>query len=111
MVFKKIYTEHMTQNSSTSLRIKKKRWTRKQLLAFGIPAVLIPGMLTALVLGWKPTKLISPKNYYANQTLFPKSGEVAEVYDGDILQKLRFASDFLSINPSNQIFRLRKLQI
>lgn len=61
----------------------KKSWTRKKLLALGIPAVLIPGILTAIVLGWNPAKLLKPQNYYANQTLFPKAGEVAEAYDGD----------------------------
>lgn len=62
---------------------KGTRWTRKKLLAFGIPAVLIPGILTAIVLGWNPTRLVTPQNYYSNQTLFPKTGNVVEVYDGD----------------------------
>lgn len=65
------------------MKKKGKRWTRSKLLAFGIPAVLIPGLLTVLVLGWNPSKLMKTQNYYANQTLFPKSGVVAEVYDGD----------------------------
>lgn len=68
--------------------IKKKagRWTRKRLLALGIPAVLIPGILTAMVLGWNPQTLTKSSNYYANQTLFPKSGKVMEVYDGDTFE-------------------------
>jgi endonuclease YncB( thermonuclease family) len=62
---------------------RAKRWTRKRLIALGLPAVLIPGLLIAMVLGWNPKELIKTNNYYANQTVFPKSGDVAEVYDGD----------------------------
>jgi endonuclease YncB( thermonuclease family) len=59
------------------------RWTRKKLLAIGIPAVLIPGILTAVVLGWNPKVLEKAKNYYEITSLFPKTGVVREVYDGD----------------------------
>lgn len=67
-------------------RVKKKsvwRWDRKRLLALGIPAVLIPGILIAITLGWNPTQLAKSKEYYSIKTLFPKTGAVKEVYDGD----------------------------
>ncbi len=37
----------------------------------------------AMVLGWNPKELTRTKDYYANKTLFPKSGEAVEFYDGD----------------------------
>lgn len=52
-------------------------------MALGIPAVLIPGMLIAMALGWHPTKLTSVKNYQQVKTIFPTSGTVTEVTDGD----------------------------
>ena len=60
-----------------------KRITRKTLLALGIPAVLIPGLMTAMLLGWDPSKLATISNYHAVQKVFPKTGVVREVYDGD----------------------------
>lgn len=62
---------------------KQKRWTRGRLLALGVPAVLIPGLFIAMVLGWKPTQLASVKNYHEIKTIFPSSGIVREVSDGD----------------------------
>lgn len=52
-------------------------------MALGIPAVLIPGLLIAMALGWNPTKLTSVKNYHQIKTIFPTSGVVAGVTDGD----------------------------
>lgn len=52
-------------------------------MALGIPAVLIPGILTAVLLGWNPKQFANVKNYYSVKTLFPKTGVVREVYDGD----------------------------
>lgn len=71
-----IYTEYMVKR-------KAERWTRKRLLAFGIPAVLIPGLALAMTLGWNPTKLETAKNYLAIKTIFPSSGVVSHVNDGD----------------------------
>lgn len=65
---------------------KKRRWTRRWLLALGVPAVLIPGLLVAMVLGWKPTQLTSVKNYYEIKTMFPASGILREVTDGDTFE-------------------------
>lgn len=57
--------------------------TRKQLIAFGVPAVLIPGLLIAIALGWKPDLLTTVKNYHQIKTIFPSSGMVTHVTDGD----------------------------
>lgn len=65
---------------------KKRRPTRKWLLALGVPAVLIPGLLIAMALGWNPTKLTSVKNYYQIKTIFPSSGTAVNVVDGDTFE-------------------------
>ncbi|MEK7141218.1 MAG: thermonuclease family protein [Patescibacteria group bacterium] len=62
---------------------KKSRWTRKRLIALGVPAVLIPGLLIAMALGWNLTKLGEVNDYNQIKTIFPVSGMVAEVADGD----------------------------
>ncbi len=64
-------------------RKKHTRVTRKRLLALGIPAVLIPGLLLAVALGWNPTKLATTKDYHTIQTIFPKEGIVSQIRDGD----------------------------
>lgn len=50
------------------------RWTRKKLLALSVPAILIPGFLAAMFLGWRP-----------NQLIFTQGITVKEVIDGDTL--------------------------
>lgn len=65
---------------------KAKRWTRRRLIALGVPAVLIPGLLIAMVLGWNPTKLGGVTNYHQIKTIFPSSGVVASVMDGDTFE-------------------------
>lgn len=75
-VRKKRYTVVMTNR-------RAKRWTRRRLLSLGVPAVLVPGLLIAMALGWNPTKLTSVKNYQQVKTIFPASGIVTEVTDGD----------------------------
>lgn len=67
-------------------KTKAKRPTRKWLLALGVPAVLIPGLLIAMALGWNPTKLTSVKNYRAITSIFPSSGIVTNVIDGDTFE-------------------------
>lgn len=62
---------------------RNKRWTAKKLVAFGIPAVLIPGILLAITLGWNPKDLVRDRNYYKNTNVFPQSGIVDSVFDGD----------------------------
>jgi len=60
-----------------------KHLTHRQLAALGVSAVLIPGILFANSQGWKPDVLFQTKNYYDNEAVFPKSGVVREVIDGD----------------------------
>lgn len=68
---------------STALRTRARRWTRRRLLSLGIPAVLIPGLLIAMALGWNPLKLEGIKNYQQIKTIFPANGVVSSVTDGD----------------------------
>jgi len=50
----------------------------------GIPAILIPGILFAGIYGIKSISKIN--NYYQSEKMFPKSGIVAEVEDGDTFE-------------------------
>jgi len=63
--------------------MSKKKLSAKSLLRKGVPAVLIPGILAAAVLGWKTGALEKVQNYYQLKTLFPSSGIVSVVEDGD----------------------------
>lgn len=65
---------------------KVSRWTRKRLIALGLPGVLIPGILLAITLGWTPSVLTKINNYHEIKTIFPSSGVVKQVYDGDTFQ-------------------------
>lgn len=71
---------------TSSLRTKRRHPTRKWLLALGVPTVLIPGLLIAMALGWNPSQLSSVKNYHAITSIFPTSGIVASVVDGDTFE-------------------------
>ncbi len=62
---------------------KKVRWSRKQLIALGVPAVQVPGFLIAMALGWNPVKLAGVRDYHQIKTIFPSSGTVTHVTDGD----------------------------
>ncbi|OGG12630.1 hypothetical protein A2875_05465 [Candidatus Gottesmanbacteria bacterium RIFCSPHIGHO2_01_FULL_46_14] len=62
---------------------RKSRWTKARLAGLGIPAVLIPGILLAVALGWNPRELAKVNDFHKIQTLFPKNGTVREVHDGD----------------------------
>lgn len=65
----------------TYLLAKKKVPNYSKLARLGIPAVLIPGIIWASIHGadyWQKVK-----NYYQNRQLFPVSGVVAQVEDGD----------------------------
>lgn len=67
---------------------KKKvgRWTRERLIRLGIPAVLIPGIILAIILGWNPVKLAEVRDYHEIKQVFPESGVVKEVSDGDTFE-------------------------
>ncbi|KKQ92767.1 MAG: putative nuclease [Candidatus Woesebacteria bacterium GW2011_GWB1_39_10] len=58
-----------------------KKLTAKDLFKKKIPGVLIPGLLLASLLGWKGINGI--KNYDAYKSLFPSSGVVETIEDGD----------------------------
>jgi len=62
-----------------------KRLTAKELIKKGVPYVLIPGIIAASILGWKTGALDKVQNYYQLKTLFPTSGVIAQVVDGDTL--------------------------
>jgi len=51
-------------------------WLKK-----GVPAILIPGLILASIYGYKNIDKI--KNYYNDARIFPKSGMVESVEDGD----------------------------
>ncbi|MBI5448927.1 hypothetical protein HY948_01270 [Candidatus Gottesmanbacteria bacterium] len=53
---------------------RKTRWTRRKLLSLGIPTVVIPGLLIAMVLGWNPAQLRKIKNYSQIISVFPTGG-------------------------------------
>jgi len=59
----------------------EKKLTFKELAKKGIPAVLIPGIIFASLYGSKNIEKI--KNYYEAEVIFPKSGMVEVVEDGD----------------------------
>lgn len=65
---------------------KKERWTKERLVRLGIPAILIPGILLAIILGWNPAKLAEVKNYHEIKQMFPDSGTVKAVSDGDTFE-------------------------
>lgn len=65
---------------------RKSHWNRRNLAALGIPAVLIPGLMLAITLGWRPGVLTKSANYYQNASVFPKSGIASNVVDGDTLE-------------------------
>jgi endonuclease YncB( thermonuclease family) len=55
-------------------------WLRK----IGVPAVLIPGIIFATIYGVKNISKLGP-DYYKNKQVFPTSGYVEKVEDGDTL--------------------------
>ena len=64
-------------------KVSKKKLSAKSLLKKGVPAVLIPGLIAAGILGWKSGELEKVKNYYQIKTLFPENGIVTKIEDGD----------------------------
>lgn len=63
-------------------RVKNKRLTADYLRKIGVKEVLIPGLLLAGVLGWRGWETLGP-NFYKNKTVFPNTGIVREIIDGD----------------------------
>jgi endonuclease YncB( thermonuclease family) len=60
-----------------------KKLSAKELIKKGVPYILIPGILAAAALGWKTDALSKIQNYYQMRALFPSSGIVSQVEDGD----------------------------
>jgi endonuclease YncB( thermonuclease family) len=60
-----------------------KKLSAKELIKKGVPYILIPGILAAAALGWKTGALDKIQNYYQMRALFPSSGIVSQVEDGD----------------------------
>jgi endonuclease YncB( thermonuclease family) len=60
-----------------------KKLSAKELIKKGVPYILIPGILAAAALGWKTGALDKIQNYYQVKALFPSSGIVSQVEDGD----------------------------
>ena len=66
-----------------SKKLRTRRLTAKNLIKKGVPYVLIPGILAAGILGWKTGAFEKIKNYYELKSLFPESGIVTKIEDGD----------------------------
>lgn len=60
-----------------------KKLSAKELIKKGVPYILIPGILAAIALGWKTGAIDKIQNYYQMKALFPSSGIVSQVEDGD----------------------------
>jgi endonuclease YncB( thermonuclease family) len=60
-----------------------KKLTAKELIKKKIPYILIPGILAVAALGWKSGVFDKIQNYYQMKALFPSSGIVGKVEDGD----------------------------
>lgn len=76
----------MMSSKTQSKKEKKPRFTAKTLLALGVPAVLIPGLLVAYTLGWNGKPLSQAVPYHTIKTVFPYEGTVMNVIDGDTFE-------------------------
>jgi endonuclease YncB( thermonuclease family) len=63
--------------------MSKKKLSSKDLIKKGIPYILIPGLLLAITLGFKGATFKGGKDYYQMKQLFPSSGYVQTIEDGD----------------------------
>lgn len=61
----------------------KNKLTAKELAKKKFPQVLIPGLIAAIILGWSPKIIQSIKDYRQLKNIFPSSGVVEKVEDGD----------------------------
>lgn len=69
---------------------KKRKLTKNLLVSLGIPAVFIPGLILASILGWNwqrdLARVVERGGFYQTLRLFPKEAVVDEVVDGDTLE-------------------------
>jgi endonuclease YncB( thermonuclease family) len=63
-----------------------RKLTTKNLIKKRVPYILIPGLLLAGILGFNSEALSKVKNYYDLKILFPYSGTVKSIEDGDTLR-------------------------
>jgi micrococcal nuclease len=55
----------------------------KKLKSRNIPKQLIPGLAAAIILGWGATNLFKTTDFYKLRQIFPTSGIVTKIEDGD----------------------------
>lgn len=65
--------------------MKRIRLRAGDLVKKGVPAVLIPGILAAVGLGWNGTPIESIRNWYGSTRMFPTTGMVKTIEDGDTI--------------------------
>ncbi len=65
--------------------VKPKSLTAEYLRKVGVKEVLIPGLLLAGVLGWRGWETMKT-NYYSNPRIFPATGVVRTIFDGDTFE-------------------------
>lgn len=65
--------------------MKKSRVRAVDLVKKGVPAVLIPGILVAITLGWNASSISSIRNWYGSRRVFPTTGIVKTIEDGDTI--------------------------
>lgn len=84
------------------MAIKKTSLTRKIIIGLGIPAIFVPGMILAAMLGWnwQPdlAKLAATGGFYRSKIIFPDKATVIDTLDGDTIMILA--------NNNDQIVRL-----
>ena len=70
--------------------VQTRKLTKNLLVTLGIPAVFIPGLILASILGWNwqrdLAKMAERGGFYQTLKLFPKEAVVEEVIDGDTLE-------------------------
>lgn len=63
--------------------MSKKKLTAKDLVKKGFPYAVAVGIMAAITMGWGGKALDKIQNYYQVKALFPSSGIVSQVEDGD----------------------------
>lgn len=65
---------------------KSSKITYQELVKKKVPYVLIPGILAALAMGWSASTIKDSNTYTDMKELFPVSGNVQKVQDGDTFE-------------------------